>query len=1107
MKKVLMLIIAFALILGSVPTYAEEASIVVEGENFVSAGAHQVDPTGYASGGYTLVLKGSEATFSITVPDSGFYEVEVRTAGDSNYQPATTLTATLNGQSLVSTIVADGDWGAFENTVLGELEFESGENIITIDSSAWVSLDYIKVTPSRAEVIKADSYTEGENVSFSGEALEMTAGGYAVYDVNFTKDSLYKAEILLVGNVSVTVGNATVNVKAADTENAEAVLSPMFIGSNADTQLTVTANADSSIYRIKIFEATKEELQSLGSVIHVEGETYLTSVDPQVDPHANASGGKSLVMKGEASWNVSVSQAGEYAVTVRTAGSVSFAPQATLMPLTEAATPEGKGTVVKALNEWGDFGETEIGTVNLKAGMNKIIFTHSGSWIAIDKFMLTPAVTEMVPVAAYMGEDLIAGEKTYSRGTDRVELYFNSLVDENSIDNIKMEDESGNEIAVEKIVDKNAVYMQMKETLDYDTNYNIIINGVKSQNGRTMPGEKQYPFTTGSADSDNGKGSLTEVAAEINKNIVSAEGKVLSGENVGISGRIVTVDIKTPKNASVEGFPKEYISGEDGIFEIEEEIPSDGDSGSYKVTVSSEYSVNAAPITLHFISVGDRTAFLGELEGTDTATKVMIKLNTYKTKINIDPTKDFANVSMPMNVYGHFIGASYNEVEDFIADYRKMIAFETLNTATIGSKAEAVLKDEQACAIIGVDKIKSDLIVNERAGFLTDITKIENKATVEEFLPELDKVIVKWIKAEYSIVELTVDDVSKSVKTGQGATLNIGFTVPQNRVKTIEYNITVNDEKILAGAVVEEAAEYEFETEDKTAAAKITADPEAEDVSTWGNILLTAPNATGGYVLTIIGTVTYDIGGYDITENILPADITVTVTGTNSKLPADSSNTSSSSSGRKPSGSTVVPVAPVDPVTPADPVTPPADEEFKFDDIDSVSWAKEGIYALLESGIISENDDKKFNPNNNVTRAQFTKMVIELIGGGQGAVDAVLNDVTGSEWYAQYAKTACSLGIITGDENGNFNADANITRQDMAVILYRTLEYVGKTGDKAEEIFADDGEIAEYAADAVYVMKNLGIINGVGEGKFAPKDNATRAMAAKMIYEFSKAVK
>ena len=77
----------------------------------------------------------------------------------------------------------------------------------------------------------------------------------------------------------------------------------------------------------------------------------------------------------------------------------------------------------------------------------------------------------------------------------------------------------------------------------------------------------------------------------------------------------------------------------------------------------------------------------------------------------------------------------------------------------------------------------------------------------------------------------------------------------------------------------------------------------------------------------------------------------------------------------------------------------------------------------------------------------------------------------------------------------------------MAVIASRILDRFGFEFDsKAFERFEDDSDVADYAKEAVLKMKQSGIINGVGNNSFAPKENATRAAAAKIIYGLSKAV-
>ncbi len=93
-------------------------------------------------------------------------------------------------------------------------------------------------------------------------------------------------------------------------------------------------------------------------------------------------------------------------------------------------------------------------------------------------------------------------------------------------------------------------------------------------------------------------------------------------------------------------------------------------------------------------------------------------------------------------------------------------------------------------------------------------------------------------------------------------------------------------------------------------------------------------------------------------------------------------------------------------------------------------------------------------------------------------------------------------GLINGYSDTVFGATDLISRQDMAVIIYNAGKYKNvEMADGSSALrFADDAEIAEYAKEAVYTLKAMGIVNGVSDIDFAPTRNATRAEAAVIIY-------
>jgi|GEM_PF-3276595 len=187
----------------------------------------------------------------------------------------------------------------------------------------------------------------------------------------------------------------------------------------------------------------------------------------------------------------------------------------------------------------------------------------------------------------------------------------------------------------------------------------------------------------------------------------------------------------------------------------------------------------------------------------------------------------------------------------------------------------------------------------------------------------------------------------------------------------------------------------------------------------------------------------------------------------------------------------------------ADPNVPITEKpKMLFDDLYDFEWAVDAIVALNEKGIISGDGNRLFRSNELVTRAEFTKMVI--IAVGLQSSDAVVSfaDVTEDDWYASYAGIAQKIGLVNGDADGNFKGNSPITREDMAVIVYRAMKLRNYQVSQAggAKVFDDNASIKDYSREAVYAMREMGIISGVGGNLFSPETNATRAQSAKLIY-------
>lgn len=210
--------------------------------------------------------------------------------------------------------------------------------------------------------------------------------------------------------------------------------------------------------------------------------------------------------------------------------------------------------------------------------------------------------------------------------------------------------------------------------------------------------------------------------------------------------------------------------------------------------------------------------------------------------------------------------------------------------------------------------------------------------------------------------------------------------------------------------------------------------------------------------------------------------------------------------------------------------------EETFTDIDG-HWAETYIKALSDKGIVEGDGNGKFNPEDTVTRGEFLKMAMDAAGiVGHAYREGECLDAENSDWYCYYLQGALDKELIpekmidncevekvtktlaeateeseavTADVNvytGEFNGDTAITREEMAVIAMNCLSYAIKNSDEEMDItpfpsvvgFVDSDIYEEYV-NSIDGAVSYGLVEGMGEGIFAPKDNLTRAQAATVI--------
>ena len=181
--------------------------------------------------------------------------------------------------------------------------------------------------------------------------------------------------------------------------------------------------------------------------------------------------------------------------------------------------------------------------------------------------------------------------------------------------------------------------------------------------------------------------------------------------------------------------------------------------------------------------------------------------------------------------------------------------------------------------------------------------------------------------------------------------------------------------------------------------------------------------------------------------------------------------------------------------------TAPSGGSFPFTDVAESRWSYPYIREMYEAGVIDGMTPTTFEPAGNVTRAQFVKMLALLQSADVSAyASGPFTDVPGDAWYARYVNWAAANAIVNGTSETTFDPNAAISRQDMAVMLYRYAQQYGiALPEQTAAPFTDEGSVAAYALPAVQALHRAGVINGMPDGSFRPYDTATREQACAVL--------
>ncbi len=180
-----------------------------------------------------------------------------------------------------------------------------------------------------------------------------------------------------------------------------------------------------------------------------------------------------------------------------------------------------------------------------------------------------------------------------------------------------------------------------------------------------------------------------------------------------------------------------------------------------------------------------------------------------------------------------------------------------------------------------------------------------------------------------------------------------------------------------------------------------------------------------------------------------------------------------------------------------------------FSDVSWNAWYRPAVNALADKGILSGTGGNRFSPNSTLTRAEFVTMLAKstLSSGdlAQYNFKGSFRDVSTSNWCNAFVNWAYETGVANGYENGTFQPNKHVTRQEMAVMAKNLAQSTGRKFPALNTpvSFQDQYQIASWAREAVKLCQQAGVINGdAGTNRFRPKDTATRAEAASICYQY-----
>ena len=186
--------------------------------------------------------------------------------------------------------------------------------------------------------------------------------------------------------------------------------------------------------------------------------------------------------------------------------------------------------------------------------------------------------------------------------------------------------------------------------------------------------------------------------------------------------------------------------------------------------------------------------------------------------------------------------------------------------------------------------------------------------------------------------------------------------------------------------------------------------------------------------------------------------------------------------------------------------------DYKFEDVPTGHWAEAAINTMaalnVVKGVSNDGGTASFDMDSNITRGAMAQILFNLSNGTEGKVES-FGDVASGAWYTDAVAWAAAAGVVTGYSNSAFGPDDSITREQLAVMLYRYADLLGVSTSATGTLssFTDAGSVSNWSADAMTWAVSKGLIQGKGANNLDPSASASRAETAVILQRFLEMMK